>query len=48
MSKEVLTSWKKDLDNEAIDSYIQQNVDTIWSKYDESEKSTGNLDFDKC
>ena len=46
MSKDVLSSWMK-LNKEEIDSYISQNMDTIWSKYDNSSKSTGNLDFDQ-
>jgi len=48
MSKEVLTNWKKELNTEELESYVEQNVDTIWSKYDSSEKSTGNLDFEQC
>ena len=48
MSKEVLTNWKKELNTEELDSYVEQNVDTIWSKYDSSQKSTGNLDFEQC
>ena len=43
MSKEVLTNWKKELNKEELESYVEQNFDSIWSKY--SEESTGNLDF---
>jgi hypothetical protein len=30
MSKEVLTNWKKELNTEELESYVEQNVDTIW------------------
>jgi hypothetical protein len=30
MSKEVLTNWKKELNAEELESYVEQNVDTIW------------------
>ena len=48
MAHEVLTNWKKELNTEEIESYISQNVDQIWSKYDTSEQATGNLDIEKC
>jgi len=35
VSKEVLKNWKK-LDSDEIDSWITQNFEDIWAKYDSS------------
>ena len=44
-SREVLKSWKK-LTTEENESWINQNFDEIWGKYDPSEQGMGMLNLE--